>query len=54
MTDGGISDFQISASTETDDHPAAHSRPVLSGWCADPGDSSPYLQVGLLDIAVYQ
>ena len=50
MNDGGINDFQVSASTETEDHPAAHSRPGLSGWCADPADSSPYLQVRPLDM----
>ena len=47
MSDGGISDFQISASTETGNHPADQSRPGLSGWCADPRDEAPYLQVRL-------
>ena len=45
ISDGGISDFQISASTETGDHPADQSRPGLSGWCADPRDEAPYRQV---------
>ncbi|XP_053398506.1 uncharacterized protein LOC123558066 isoform X2 [Mercenaria mercenaria] len=48
MTDGGIHDFQISASSFQISFPPSHSRSYYDGWCAQSFDVQPYIQVDLL------
>ncbi|XP_060581825.1 coagulation factor VIII-like [Ruditapes philippinarum] len=48
MTDGGILDMQISASSFQRMFPPSHSRPFYNGWCSDLNDANPFIQVDLL------
>ena len=46
MSDGGIGDEQLSASSVWDDtHTVLKARPFHEGWCAAYRDNAPYFQV---------
>ena len=45
MNDWSIADFQLSASSEFGDHKARNARPYGIGWCMQPDDEDPFLQV---------
>lgn len=47
MTDGGILNFQISASSFLPSFIPSQARPFYNGWCSDPTDSNPFIQVTL-------
>ena len=45
MREGGIQDFQLTASSAVLGNLPHHGRPHGVGWCAQLNDSIPYLQV---------
>jgi hypothetical protein len=47
MTDYGIDNLQILASSFLPGFPAYNARPFHSSWCADVNDNDPFIQVCL-------
>ena len=45
MNDGSIGDFQLTASSEYKGYKARNARPHGSGWCMQPYDKDPFIQV---------